>query len=158
MFQFSRFALPTLCVQVGVLLAEWVSPFGHLRIKALLPAPRSFSQAYTSFVAYHRQGIHQMHLFAWSYNLKHVSDFRLSPLSATEIVFATHNSHHVAMMLICDWYNLPKFIYFKFEIASSVFLKIDTESFCWFQKSEINKLTNTFASAIRLVLNSSFIL
>ena len=157
MFQFSRFASHDLCIQSRILIAEWVSPFGHLRINANLPAPRSFSQAATSFIAYHRQGIHQMHLFAWSYNLKHVSDFRLSPLSATEIVFATHDPHHVAMMLFRDWYNLPKFIYFKFEIASSVFLKIDTESFCWFQKSEINKLTNTFASAIRLVLNSSFI-
>ena len=29
----------------------WVSPFGHLRIKACLPAPRSFSQATTSFIA-----------------------------------------------------------------------------------------------------------
>src|SRR5271169_4400227 len=41
-----------------------VSPFRHLRIKACLPAPRSFSQATTSFVACNRQGIHHMHLFA----------------------------------------------------------------------------------------------
>ena len=40
----------------------WVSPFGYLRIKANLPAPRSFSQAITSFVACNRQGIHHMHL------------------------------------------------------------------------------------------------
>ncbi len=39
-----------------------VSPFGYLRINALLPAPRSFSQAYTSFFACCRQGIHHMHL------------------------------------------------------------------------------------------------
>jgi hypothetical protein len=38
-------------------------PFGHRGIIALLPAPPRFSQAYTSFVAYHRQGIHLMHLF-----------------------------------------------------------------------------------------------
>ena len=64
MFQFSRFALSTLCIQAEVTLAGRVSPFGNLRIKAHLPAPRSLSQAVTSFVAYHRQGIHHMHLFA----------------------------------------------------------------------------------------------
>lgn len=42
---------------------QWVSPFGHRGIIALLPAPPRFSQAYTSFVAYHRQGIRLMHLF-----------------------------------------------------------------------------------------------
>ena len=47
---------------------RWVSPFGNLRIKANLPAPRSLSQAITSFVAYHCQGIHHMLLFAWPYN------------------------------------------------------------------------------------------
>ena len=64
MFQFTRFALPTLYIQVRVTLAGRVSPFGHLRIKACLPAPRSFSQATTSFIACDRQGIHHMHLFA----------------------------------------------------------------------------------------------
>ena len=48
----------------------WVSPFGHSRIKACLPAPRDFTQATTSFIACNRQGIHHMHLFAWSYNVK----------------------------------------------------------------------------------------
>ena len=64
MFQFRRFASLTLCIQVRMTLAGRVSPFGYLRISAHLPAPRSFSQAVTSFVAYHRQGIHHMHLFA----------------------------------------------------------------------------------------------
>ena len=41
-----------------------VSPFGHLRINARLPAPRSFSQAATSFIACNRQGIHLMHFVA----------------------------------------------------------------------------------------------
>ena len=63
MFQFARFASSRLCIQRGILLAEWVSPFGHLRIKACLPAPRSISQATTSFIACDRQGIHHMHLF-----------------------------------------------------------------------------------------------
>ena len=64
MFQFRRFALSGLCIQPGVTLAGRVSPFGHLRIKARLPAPRSLSQATTSFIACNRQGIHHMHLVA----------------------------------------------------------------------------------------------
>ena len=64
MFQFSGFALPDLCIQSGVTLAGRVSPFRYLRIKAYLPAPRSFSQAITSFVACNRQGIHHMHFVA----------------------------------------------------------------------------------------------
>ena len=62
MFQFAGFASTDLCIQSGILLSEWVSPFGYLRIKACLPAPRSFSQATTSFIACNRQGIHHMHL------------------------------------------------------------------------------------------------
>ena len=31
--------------------SHWVSPFGHLRIEAWLPAPRSISQVPTSFIA-----------------------------------------------------------------------------------------------------------
>ena len=64
MFQFREFASTGLCIQPGMTLAGRVSPFGHLRIKACLPAPRSFSQATTSFIACDRQGIHHMHLFA----------------------------------------------------------------------------------------------
>ena len=63
MFQFRRFASPLLCIRRGMTLAGRVSPFGNLRIKARLPAPRSLSQAATSFVACRRQGIHHMHLF-----------------------------------------------------------------------------------------------
>ena len=64
MFQFTRFASSDLCIQSGILLTQWVSPFGHLRIKARLPAPRSFSQATTPFFACDRQGIHHVHLVA----------------------------------------------------------------------------------------------
>ena len=64
MFQFSGFAPMPLCIQSTVTLAGRVSPFGYLRIIARLPAPRSFSQAATPFVACNRQGIHHMHLFA----------------------------------------------------------------------------------------------
>ena len=64
MFQFPEFASPSLYIQEGMTLKGRVSPFRDLRIKAYLPAPRSFSQAITSFIACNRQGIHHMHLFA----------------------------------------------------------------------------------------------
>ena len=62
MFQFTRFASHSYVFTMRYPF-RWVSPFGNLRIKACLPAPRSLSQAVTSFVAYHCQGIHHMHLF-----------------------------------------------------------------------------------------------
>ena len=62
MFQFTRFASHAYVFSMRY-LCRWVSPFGNLRIKANLPAPRSLSQAITSFVAYHRQGIHHVLLF-----------------------------------------------------------------------------------------------
>ena len=61
MFQFTRFASHTYVFSMRY-PCGWVSPFGNLRIKACLPAPRSLSQAITSFVACNRQGIHHMHL------------------------------------------------------------------------------------------------
>jgi hypothetical protein len=64
MFQFRRFAATSLCIQLVLTLAGRVSPFGHLRIKAHLPAPRNLSQAIASFIACNRQGIHHMHLVA----------------------------------------------------------------------------------------------
>ena len=61
MFQFAGFALHAYVFSMQY-PCGWVSPFGHLRIKANLPAPRSFSQAITSFIACNRLGIHHMHL------------------------------------------------------------------------------------------------
>ena len=61
MFQFTGSPRNDLCIQSDT-SCGWVSPFGNLRIKANLPAPRSLSQAITSFVACHRQGIHHMHI------------------------------------------------------------------------------------------------
>ncbi len=61
MFQFARFAPSSYEFRAGY-PCGWVSPFGNLRIKAHLPAPRSLSQAITSFIACNRQGIHHMHL------------------------------------------------------------------------------------------------
>jgi hypothetical protein len=65
MFQFPAFASRDLCVQSqDTGLRQWVSPFGHRRIKAWLPAPRRFSQVPTSFIASSCQGIHRVRLFA----------------------------------------------------------------------------------------------
>jgi hypothetical protein len=61
MFQFPGFASHTYEFSVRYLPYDrWVSPFGHPRIKAYLPAPRGFSQATTSFIASYRLGIHRM--------------------------------------------------------------------------------------------------
>ena len=61
MFQFPGFAFQTYGFSLKYLAdARWVSPFGDLRITACLPAPRSFSQATTSFIASDRLGIHRL--------------------------------------------------------------------------------------------------
>jgi hypothetical protein len=50
-----------LCIQYMILEhdPQWVSPFGNLRIKACLAAPRSLSQLTTSFIAFLCLGIHR---------------------------------------------------------------------------------------------------
>ena len=63
MFQFTPFASSAyVCIELMITLTRGVPPFGNLRIKARLPAPRSLSQATTSFIACDRQGIHHIHL------------------------------------------------------------------------------------------------
>ena len=42
---------------------QWVAPFGNVRIIACLPAPRTLSQAHTSFIASSCQGIRPVRLF-----------------------------------------------------------------------------------------------
>src|SRR5438270_12860412 len=69
MFQFTAFASRSLWIQLRMTHTGRVSPFGHLRIKARLPAPRSLSQATASFIACNRQGIHHVHLVACPYNV-----------------------------------------------------------------------------------------
>ena len=62
MFHFPTFPPLALCVQARVTGhdSSRVSPFGHPRITARLPAPRGFSQATTSFFGSWCQGIHRM--------------------------------------------------------------------------------------------------
>ena len=64
MFHFPAFPPHALCVQAWVtgLAPSGVSPFGHPRITARLPAPRGLSQAPTSFIGSWCQGIHRMPL------------------------------------------------------------------------------------------------
>src|SRR5207248_7045646 len=71
MFHFPRFARARLCVRRAVRrhYPPWVSPFGHLRIKAWLAAPRSLSQLPASFFASCRLGIHRVPFPAWSSSL-----------------------------------------------------------------------------------------
>ena len=54
----------SLCIQLLVLPKKGVPPFGNLRIKACLAAPRSISQLTTSFIAAWCQGIHRTPLVA----------------------------------------------------------------------------------------------
>jgi hypothetical protein len=71
MFHFPRFARARLSIQRAVRrhYPPWVSPFGHLRIKAWLAAPRSLSQLPASFFASCRLGIHRVPFPAWSSSL-----------------------------------------------------------------------------------------
>ena len=65
MFQFTGFASHTYVFSVRYPgKPGWVSPFGHRRVKARLPARRRLSQATTSFIAFYRQGIRHMRLLA----------------------------------------------------------------------------------------------
>ena len=61
MFHFGRFPPQALCIQTWVTGHDpgRVSPFGHLRIKAISAAPRSFSQPDASFIGSWRLGIHR---------------------------------------------------------------------------------------------------
>src|SRR6187401_1702036 len=75
-----------------------VSPFGNLRIKACLLAPRSLSQATTSFIACNRQGIHHVHLFTCPYNVSPCAADRAS----TRSVYRNKKYYVVAFV---DTYN-----------------------------------------------------
>ena len=66
MFHFPPFASHAYVFSIGMTpyYRGQVSPFGDLRIKACLAAPRSLSQLATPFIAYSCQGIHRMPLVA----------------------------------------------------------------------------------------------
>ena len=64
MFHFPTFPLSALYIQAEVMghYSHWVSPFGNPRIKALLAAPRGFSQPHTTFFGFWCLGIRHLHL------------------------------------------------------------------------------------------------
>ena len=64
MFHFPTFPLSTLYIQVEIMGhdSHWVPPFGNPRIKALLAAPRGFSQPHTTFFGFWSLGIRHLHL------------------------------------------------------------------------------------------------
>ncbi len=64
MVQFPSFASLHLFIQHRIILADWVPPFGHHRVKAFLAARRCFSQPDTSFVASRYLGILRTPLIA----------------------------------------------------------------------------------------------
>src|SRR4051812_13096551 len=108
-----------LCIQHAVTLAGRVSPFGNLRIKARLLAPRSLSQATTSFIACNRQGIHHVHLFTCPYNVGLCMSYK------------ERHRTRVSAYFICDTYRFstlsvqPTFVSYtlKENFTSSRFLK-----------------------------------
>ena len=68
MFHFSSLSLSTLCIQIEMIghYSNRVSPFGNPRIKALLAAPRGFSQPHTTFLDSWCLGICHLHLLIYS--------------------------------------------------------------------------------------------
>ena len=88
MFHFPRFARARLCIRHAVRrhYPPWVSPFGHLRIKAWLAAPRSLSQLPASFLASCRLGIHRVPFPAWSSSLLAPSRNRAKPKTRVQPV------------------------------------------------------------------------
>ena len=143
MVQFSGFASLSLCIRLRIHIAVWVSPFGHHRIKALLPAPRCFSQAYTSFVAYHRQGIHLMHLFAWLYHFKGFFEFIQTSVGQ---MFGFQTSLMIKFVtVLCVGFCL---LYFRIRLIQSSpksvprisFQYADTVFVCWFRLSNLLKI------------------
>ena len=97
MFQFTRFASHSYVFTMRY-PEGWVSPFRNLRIKAYLPAPRSLSQAITSFVAYHCQGIHHMLLVTWPYNFD--TSFEIKIVFKDCLWQVSHLSRYAVMWII----------------------------------------------------------
>ena len=93
MFQFPRLPLLILYIQIRVIRhdSNRVSPFGDLRFKACLAAPRSFSQPTTSFIGILCQGIHCARLsnFLWKAVETEV------PTACIWLVIGNHGGSHL---------------------------------------------------------------
>ena len=127
MFQFSRFASITYVFSYWY-PCGWVSPFRNLRIKAYLPAPRSLSQAITSFVACNRQGIHHMLLVTWPYNFDF--SFEKSALQDAKTGKVFHLTRYAVMRFgIFDIAILrTTFVITEFKVE---FVLTQSKSCCW---------------------------
>ena len=93
-----------------------VSPFGNLRIKACLAAPRSLSQLTTSFIASWHQGIHRLPLLAWpqTFSQEHAEHLVLSTsklsknkiddqLLAASVIFGSGQGRFRIRTGVCRW-------------------------------------------------------
>ena len=127
------------CLRMPKAICEGVGfPIQTSPDHCLLPAPRSFSQATTSFFACNRQGIHHVHLFAWSYHLK---CFWVFSSRACFMCCLFYLLLHLAVMLCVEFIlpieysnnfnqyrlNLYQSLLFASSFTSSVLLKI---SYC----------------------------
>ena len=120
MFQFTRFASASYVFRCRCPCGR-VPPFRNLRINAYLPAPRSLSQAFTSFVAYHRQGIHHMLLFTWPYNFDffHKNSKSIKELFKYQIRWLSRSDTRYAVMwMVLSWYHMN--MQHRFENDSSL--------------------------------------
>ena len=122
MFQFSRFASIPYVFRYWY-PCGWVSPFRNLRIKAYLPAPRSLSQAITSFIACNRQGIHHMLLVTWPYNFD--VSCETSPYWSSKTCKVSHLTRYAVM-----WISLLLHLSMQLREYSSLheFKKLNS---CW---------------------------
>ena len=85
MFHFPTFPLSALYIQAEIMGhdSHWVPPFGNPRIKALLAAPRGFSQPHTTFFGFWSLGIRHLHLIIFLHIFYIVSTSKLIPEGKT---------------------------------------------------------------------------
>ena len=135
MFQFSRFASHDLCIQSW--MTESLLPGFPIQIssdQSLLPAPRGFSQAATSFFASYCQGIHHVRLISWPYNPKSSFDSK-----SIALLFLKHNS---LVTFRVKWYQVysPKFTWIWFSVLRIYYNQIVKEQFRFsLQRPEVNR-------------------
>ena len=105
---------------------KWISPFGHLRIEACLPAPRSLSQATTSFLASYCQGIHRMHLFTWPYNLsQHIKKSRTVICAGDAIYHFTNSKLLKSGVPLYKRHNIIQEVLALYSILYPLFLIVE---------------------------------
>lgn len=128
-----------------------VSPFRYLRIKACLPAPRSFSQASTSFIAFDCQGIHLLRLFTWFENPTRYSPLRLVFLKTPSFKAYWWNLGTLQYALFPHQpltLNFTKILYLAMSAKLACFDGLDSSlsgSFRWMQHTRNCYKTTSFS-------------